>query len=40
MCGRYRLSPVILNKDSYDVWLDPGMMDIAAVSKLLNPALG
>jgi len=29
--------PVILNPDSYDLWLDPGMKDIATVSELLSP---
>jgi putative SOS response-associated peptidase YedK len=36
MCGRYRLS-VILNPDSYDLWLDPGFTDVAAASELLKP---
>jgi putative SOS response-associated peptidase YedK len=29
--------PVILNQDSYDLWLDPGMKDVAAGSELLRP---
>ena len=29
--------PVILDPDSYDVWLDPGMQNVAAVSELLKP---
>ncbi len=29
--------PVILDRDSYDLWLDPGMKDVAAVSELLRP---
>jgi putative SOS response-associated peptidase YedK len=29
--------PVILDADSYDLWLDPGMKDVAAVSELLRP---
>jgi len=29
--------PVILDPDSYDLWLDPGMMDVAAASDLLKP---
>jgi putative SOS response-associated peptidase YedK len=29
--------PVILNPDSYDLWLDPGMKDVALVSELLRP---
>jgi putative SOS response-associated peptidase YedK len=29
--------PVILDPDSYDLWLDPGMKDVAAASELLKP---
>ena len=29
--------PVILDPDSYDLWLDPGMNDGGAVSELLKP---
>jgi putative SOS response-associated peptidase YedK len=29
--------PVILRKHDYDVWLDPGMQNVAAVSELLKP---
>ena len=29
--------PVILDPDGYDLWLDPGMNDVAAVSGLLKP---
>ena len=29
--------PVILNQDSYDLWLDPGMNDAQIVSELLKP---
>jgi putative SOS response-associated peptidase YedK len=29
--------PVILDPDSYDLWLDPGMQDTATVSALLKP---
>ena len=29
--------PVILNPDSYDLWLDPGMQNAAAISELLKP---
>jgi len=29
--------PVILNPDSYDLWLDPGMKDVSAVSELWRP---
>jgi putative SOS response-associated peptidase YedK len=29
--------PVILDPDSYDLWLDPGMRDVSAASKLLKP---
>jgi putative SOS response-associated peptidase YedK len=29
--------PVILEPASYDVWLDPGMQNVAAISELLKP---
>jgi len=29
--------PVILDSDSYDLWLDPGMTKVEAVSDLLKP---
>lgn len=29
--------PVILEADAYDLWLDPAMKDVRAVSKLLRP---
>jgi putative SOS response-associated peptidase YedK len=29
--------PVILGKDDYDLWLDPGMTNVEAVSDLLKP---
>jgi len=29
--------PVILDPDSYDLWLDPGMQNVAAASELLKP---
>jgi putative SOS response-associated peptidase YedK len=29
--------PVILDPDSYDLWLDPGKQNVAAVSDLLKP---
>jgi len=29
--------PVILDRDNYDLWLDPGMRDVAALSELLKP---
>jgi len=29
--------PVILDPGSYDLWLDPGMQDVAAISELLKP---
>jgi putative SOS response-associated peptidase YedK len=29
--------PVILNPDSYDLWLDPGMTDVRAAADLLRP---
>ena len=32
--------PVILDPDSYDLWLDPGMQNVTAVSELLKPYEG
>jgi putative SOS response-associated peptidase YedK len=29
--------PVILHPDAYDLWLDPGMQNVAAISELLKP---
>src|SRR6202047_2908820 len=29
--------PVILDPDSYDLWLDPGMKDVSAASEMLKP---
>ena len=29
--------PVILDPDSYDLWLDPGMKDVRAATELLKP---
>jgi putative SOS response-associated peptidase YedK len=29
--------PVTLDPDNYDLWLDPGMTNIEAVSELLKP---
>jgi putative SOS response-associated peptidase YedK len=29
--------PVILSPDNYDLWLDPGMQVVAAISELLKP---
>jgi len=29
--------PVILRKDDYDVWLDPGITNMQVVSELLKP---
>jgi putative SOS response-associated peptidase YedK len=29
--------PVILDSDSYDLWLDPGMQDASAASEMLKP---
>ena len=29
--------PVILNPDSYDLWLDPGMQNVAAIFDFLKP---
>src|SRR5271156_4930057 len=33
----YDRMPVILRKDDYDLWLDPGMQNVAAISELLKP---
>jgi putative SOS response-associated peptidase YedK len=30
-------TPVILDRESYDLWLDPGMQNVAAVSEMLKP---
>ena len=29
--------PVILDRDSYDLWLDPGMQNVTVISELLKP---
>ena len=29
--------PVILTRDSYDLWLDPGMQNVSTISELLRP---
>jgi putative SOS response-associated peptidase YedK len=29
--------PVILDPNCYDLWLDPGMQNVAAVSELMKP---
>jgi putative SOS response-associated peptidase YedK len=29
--------PVILDRDGYDLWLDPGMTDVKAASEMLKP---
>lgn len=29
--------PVILDPERYDLWLDPGMQNVAAISELLKP---
>jgi putative SOS response-associated peptidase YedK len=29
--------PVILDPDNYELWLDPGMMNVAAASEFLKP---
>jgi len=29
--------PAILTPDSYDLWLDPGFVDVTAISKMLKP---
>jgi putative SOS response-associated peptidase YedK len=30
--------PVILDRDNYDLWLDPGMRDVTAACELLKPS--
>jgi putative SOS response-associated peptidase YedK len=35
--GVHDRMPVILDPDGYDLWLDPGMKDVAAASDLLKP---
>jgi putative SOS response-associated peptidase YedK len=30
--------PVILDPDSYDLWLDPGMTNVEAISEMLKPS--
>jgi len=32
--------PVILDRDNYDLWLDPAMQNVAAISELLKPCDG
>ena len=29
--------PVILDRESYDLWLDPGMTNVQVVSEILKP---
>jgi putative SOS response-associated peptidase YedK len=29
--------PVILDPDTYDLWLDPGMKDVSSASEMLKP---
>ena len=29
--------PVILDPDTYDLWLDPGMTNVEAISEMLKP---
>ena len=29
--------PVILDPDTYDLWLDPGMRDVRVMSEMLKP---
>jgi putative SOS response-associated peptidase YedK len=31
--------PVILDSEAYDLWLDPGMQNVAAASDLLKPCV-
>jgi putative SOS response-associated peptidase YedK len=35
--GQIHHSDLILDPDSYDLWLDPGFADVVAVSELLKP---
>jgi hypothetical protein len=35
--GQVNRMPVILGADNYDLWLDPGMMNVEAVSEMLKP---
>ena len=35
--GVHDRMPVILDPDSYDLWLDPGMTNVSAASELLKP---
>ena len=35
--GVHDRMPVILDPDNYDLWLDPGMQNVAAASELLKP---
>ncbi len=37
LCGIHDRMPAILNPDSYELWLDPGFTEVAAVSDLLKP---
>jgi putative SOS response-associated peptidase YedK len=36
-CPFCSLMPVILEPDSYDLWLFPGMQNVEAISELLKP---
>ena len=36
-CAIHDRMPVIVDPDSYDQWLDPGMRDVTAASELLKP---
>ena len=36
-CAVHDRMPVILEPDSYDLWLDPGMNDVQVISELLKP---
>jgi putative SOS response-associated peptidase YedK len=35
--GVHDRMPVILDEDCYDLWLDPGMSDVRAISEMLRP---
>jgi putative SOS response-associated peptidase YedK len=36
-CALHDRMPVIRDPDNYDLWLDPGMRDVAVASDLLRP---
>jgi len=36
-CRDHDRMPVILDPDTYDLWLDPGMRDVRVMSEMLKP---